>query len=73
LGLVAGANINIVDLRDCSLIRPEHMASIVALVRKKSPGATEINIEGCSDWAVVRAVAECFAKTFGNSSSRKLY
>ena len=55
------------------MIRPEHMASIVALVRKKSPGATEINIEGCSDWAVVRAVAECFAKTFGNSSSRKLY
>ena len=54
LDLVAGGNINIVDLRGCSVIRAEHMAWIVALVREKSPGATEINIEGCSDWAVVR-------------------
>ena len=49
------------------------MASIVALVREECPGAMEINIEGCSDWAVVRAVAECVAETFGISTSRELY
>ena len=73
LGLVAGGNINIVDLRGCSLISAEHMASIVALVRKECPGAMEINIEGCIDWEVVRAVAECVAETFGISTSRELY
>jgi len=73
LGLVAGGNINIVDLRGCSLISAEHMASIVALVREECPGAMEINIEGCSDWAVVRAVAECVAETFGISTPRELY
>jgi WD40 repeat protein len=61
-----------VDLRGC-LISAEHMASIVALVCEISPGAKEINIEGCSDWAVVRAVAECLAETLGISSSRELY
>jgi hypothetical protein len=73
LGLVAGGNINIIDLRGCSLISAEHMASIVALVREECPGAMEINIEGCSDWAVVRAVAECVAETFGISTPRELY
>ena len=73
MGLVAGGNINIVDLRGCSLISAEHMAWIVVLVREKCQGATEVNIEGCSDWPVVRAVAECLAETFGISSSRELY
>jgi len=49
------------------------MASIVALVREECPGAMEINIEGCSDWAVVRAVAECVAETFDIPTSRELY
>jgi len=73
LGLVARGNINIIDLRSCSLISAEHMASIVALVSEECPGAMEINIEGCIDWAVVRAVAECVAETFGISTSRELY
>ena len=64
MGLVAGENINIVDLCGCSLSSAEHMAWIVVLVREKCQGATEVNIEGCSDWPVVRAVAECLAETF---------
>jgi hypothetical protein len=33
----------------------------------------EINIEGCSNWAVVRAVVECVVETFGISTSREFY
>ena len=41
-----------------SLISAEHMAWIVARVRERCPGATEIRIEGCGDWAVELAKDE---------------
>lgn len=62
LGLVAVRNINIVDLHGCSLISVQHMAWTVARVREKCQGATEINIEGCRDWAILRAVANALRR-----------
>jgi hypothetical protein len=41
-----------------SLISAEHMAWMVARVRERCPGATEIRIEGCDDWAVELAKDE---------------
>ena len=70
--LAAGGNINIVTLKvtmqagthggpsdeHMSRISAEHLAWIVARVRESCPGATEIRIEGCSDWAVELAKDE---------------
>ena len=73
LGRVSGQNLRVVDLRGCSLISDQHMDLIVACVRVECPGVTEINLEGCSATAILRAVAVRAQQVFGTASPRDLY
>ena len=67
LGLVAGGNLQSVSLALCRELSARDIEEILKLLHATCPGVREVDITGCSDEAILRALAVCAMSTLGDS------
>ena len=68
LGLVAGGNLRLVDMRQCRKLIPSAIEEILHRLHATCPAVIEVDITGCSDQVVLRALSVRALSTFGASA-----
>jgi hypothetical protein len=69
---VAGTNLKLVGLEGCRQLSPDDMARILKCLATTCPAVMEIDMAGCTDDAIARALAVGAQKTFGAVSPADL-
>jgi ankyrin repeat protein len=69
LGLVAGGNLRLVDMRHCRKLIASAIEEILHRLHATCPAVNEVDITGCSDQVVLRALSVRAVTTFGASAS----
>ena len=67
LGLVAGGNLRVVGLALCRKLSARDVEEILKLLDATCPGVREVDITGCSDEVILRALAVRALSTLGAS------
>jgi hypothetical protein len=67
LGLVAGGNLQIVGLELCRKLMAHDMEEILKLLDATCPGVREVDVTGCSDQVILRALSVRALSTLGAS------
>jgi len=73
LGRVAGANLTTVDLAHCRRLGAADVGQILACVAATCPGVAEIDVTGCRNRAILRAVAVRARDALAAASPLDLY